>query len=138
MDGLHRPLAMVTRMELVIKDSQMYRPLVPPVLIILDINKGKVQEPAMALVLAAMEPVVLGRTAVEPVDFRVVWEVDLLAIPEVVVSRVVIFLQEVRVVPVEGFLVIPEVAVPGGQLKEVLLEEGLVVFMEEGVNFLDG
>ena len=47
--------------------------------------------------------------AMEPVDFRVVWEVDLLAIPEVVVSRVVIFLEEVRVV--EGFLIIPEVAV---------------------------
>ena len=33
MDGLHRQLAM-TRMELVIKDSQMYRPLVLLALII--------------------------------------------------------------------------------------------------------
>ena len=65
-DGLHRPLAM-TRIELVIKDSQMYRPLVPSALIILGINKGKVQESLMVLVLAAMEPVVLGRTAMEPV-----------------------------------------------------------------------
>ena len=62
MDGLHRQLAMI-RMELVIKDSQMYRPLVLLALIILGINKGKV----MVLVLAAMEPVVLGQTAMEPV-----------------------------------------------------------------------
>ena len=191
MDGLHRQLAM-TRMELVIKDSQMYRPLVLLALIILGINKGKVQVFLMVLVLAAMEPVVLGRTAMEPVvlvlvameplaglaedmtavlaamepvDFRVVWEVDLLAIPEVVVSWVVIFLEEVRVVPVEGFLIIPEVAVfrvvisleevllvvglevhlavPQMVMEEgflaVFMEEGfLAVFMEEAVNFLDG
>ena len=55
-DGLHRQLAM-TRMELVIKDSQMYRPLVLLALIILGINKGKVREFLMVLVLAAMEPV---------------------------------------------------------------------------------
>ena len=54
----------MTRMELVIKDSQMYRPLVLLALIILGINK---REFLMVLVLAAMEPVVLGRTAMEPV-----------------------------------------------------------------------
>ena len=48
----------------------------------------------MTAVLAAMEP-------------GVVWEVDLLPIPEVVVSRVVIFLEEVRVVPMEGFRQFP-------------------------------
>ena len=84
-----------------------------------DINKGKVQESLMVLVLAAMEPVAglagdmtAVLAAMEPVDFRVVWEVDLLAIPEVVVSRWSFsWRKEVRVVPVEGLLIIPEMAV---------------------------
>ena len=107
---------------------------------------------------AAMEPLAgpagdmtAVLAAMEPVDFRVVWEVDLLAIPEVVVSRAVIFLEEVRVVPVEGFLIILEVAVfrlviflvVGLEVHlavpQMVMEEGfLAVFMEEAVNFLDG